>query len=105
MVHPIRPQDVTNVYRQQAASTGRSGRPGADGSDGAGVGAQQARRSDRVQLSDEAVQLRRVLDQIGDQPELRDQRIAELREQIASGTYDRGFTEVASRLVDEGLVQ
>ena len=32
-----------------------------------------------MQLSDEAVQLRRVLDSIAEHPELREQRIAELR--------------------------
>lgn len=102
MVQPIRPQDVTSVYRQQAASTSRAGQPGADGT-GAGPRA-AGRRSDRVQLSDEAVQLRRVLDSIAEHPELREQRIAELRAQIDSGTYDRGFTQVASRLLEEGLL-
>lgn len=103
MVQPIRPQDVTNVYRQQAASNARAGRADAEGSAGAGARA-LARRSDRVQLSDEALQLRRVLDSIAEHPELREERIAELRTQIEGGTYDRGFTQVASRLLDEGLL-
>src|SRR5437868_5085632 len=103
MVHPIRPQDIANVYRQQAASTGRAARPGADALMG-GPG-QPAPRTDRINISDEAVQLRKVLESIGDQPELREQRIAELREQISSGTYDRGLTEVASRLIEEGFAQ
>ena len=104
MVHPIRPQDIANVYRQQAASTGRAARPGADALMG-GPAQQPARRTDRINISDEAVQLRKVLESIGDQPELREQRIAQLRDQIASGTYDRGLTEVASRLIDEGFAQ
>jgi flagellar biosynthesis anti-sigma factor FlgM len=103
MVHPIRPQDIANVYRQQAASTGRPAGPGAEALTG---GAQQpAPRTDRINISDEAVQLRKVLESIGDQPELREQRVAQLREQIASGTYDRGFTEIANRLVEEGFAQ
>ena len=59
MVQPIRPQDVTNVYRQQAASTARTASAGAGGT-GANPRA-AVLRSDRVQLSDEAVQLRRGL--------------------------------------------
>jgi flagellar biosynthesis anti-sigma factor FlgM len=104
MVHPIRPQDIANVYRQQAASTGRPARSGLDGLTG-DAGPQPTPRIDRINISDEAVQLRKVLESIGDQPELREQRVAQLREQIASGTYDRGFTEIATRLVEEGLVQ
>ena len=103
MVHPIRPQDIANVYRQQAASTGRASRPGLDGTTN-GPG-QPAPRTDRINISDEAVQLRKVLESIDDQPELREQRVAQLREQIASGTYDRGFVEIAARLVEEGFAQ
>jgi flagellar biosynthesis anti-sigma factor FlgM len=104
MVHPIRPQDIANVYRQQAASTGRAARPGLDAVTGGG-GQQAAPRTDRINISDEAVQLRKVLESIGDEPELREQRVAQLRDQIASGTYDRGFTEIATRLVEEGFAQ
>ena len=102
MVQTIRPQDIANVYRQQAASTGRTTRPSADALAG-GAGQQQPLRTDRINISDEAVQLRKVLESIGDQPELREQRIAELRSQIANGTYDRGLTEVANRLIEEGF--
>ena len=102
MVQPIRPQDVTNVYRQQAASTARTASAGAGGT-GANPRA-AVLRSDRVQLSDEPVPLRRVLDSIAEHPELREERIAELRSQIDAGTYDRGFTQVANRLLDEGLL-
>jgi flagellar biosynthesis anti-sigma factor FlgM len=105
MVQPIRPQDVSNVYRQQSASTSRTGR-GADGNDsnatrGANGG---GRRSDQVMLSEEALQLQRVLESIAGQPAEREQRIEALRAQIADGTYDRDLDTVARRMVQDGLL-
>lgn len=106
MVQPVRPQDASNVYRQQAASTARpgGGTPAAGGDAGAPRGPQRGRRADQVTLSDEGRQLRRVLDAMAQLPEVRAQRVAFLQQQIADGTYDRGITAVARRLVEEGFV-
>jgi flagellar biosynthesis anti-sigma factor FlgM len=104
MVQPIRPQDVSNVYRQQAASTSRAGGQNAPGNEDASVNAGgRGRRSDQVSLSDEAQQLRRVLASISELPDVREQRVAFLREQIENGTYDRGIAEVAARMVEDGF--
>ncbi len=105
MMQPIRPQDASNVYRQQAASTtranGNAPAGGPDSKDAAG-GARGGRRIDRVTLSPEGLQLQRVLDAMGQIPDVREARIEALRQQIADGTYDRGITEIAQRLIEGG---
>lgn len=105
MMQPIRPQDASSIYRQQAASTTRAGgstpAAGAEGNEAAG-GARGGRRVDRVTLSPEGLQLQRVLDAMGQIPDVREARIAALQQQIADGTYDRGITEVAQRLIEGG---
>ena len=104
MMQPIRPQDASNVYRQQAASTTRSGgsTPPVGGDTGTSVGSRGGRRVDRVTLSPEGLQLQRVLDAMKQLPDVRAERVAVLQQQIADGTYDRGITEVAQRLVESG---
>jgi len=105
MMQPIRPQDASNVYRQQATSTARAARNApADGTDAAGGagGARNGRRIDRVQLSEEGLQLQRVLDAMAEVPDVREARIAALRQQIEDGTYDRGITQIAQRLIEGG---
>lgn len=105
MVQPIRPQDVSSVYQQQAMSRASgAGQSGTDGVNEAQRNGRSAVRSDRVTLSDEALALRRVLQSLGDQPEVREQRIAALKQQIADGTYDRGLGAVAARLVEDGFL-
>ena len=104
MVQPVRPQDVSSLYRQQSVSTARgraAAQPGAEPNHDTGA---TRSRADHVTLSDEAQQLRRVLDSMVDLPEVREQRIAFLRQQIDAGTYDRGIDEVAQRLIEEGLL-
>lgn len=104
MMQPIRPQDASSVYRQQAASTSRTpgATPPAGSEDGASGAARGGRRVDRVTLSPEGLQLQRVLDAMGEVPDVREERVAALRQQIADGTYDRGLTEVATRIVENG---
>lgn len=104
MMQPIRPQDASNVYRQQAASTTRAGgaTPPVGGEPGDQSAARSARRIDRVTLSSEGLQLQRVLDSLAQVPDVREERVAALRQQIADGTYDRGLDEVAARIVENG---
>ena len=105
MVQPIRPQDASGVYRQQAAASSRAGgagdTPEAGGPRGAGRG---GRRTDQVQLSSQAQDLERVVEAVADQPEIRASRAEELRKQIAEGTYNVDASAIARRLVKEGRI-
>ncbi len=90
------------VYQRQAVSIDAAG---GDGSPGNRAGASHAgRRNDEVTISDEAQQLRRVLEAVNELPEVREARIAELRRQLAQGQYGVDVAAIAERLVDEGLV-
>jgi flagellar biosynthesis anti-sigma factor FlgM len=90
-----------SVYQRQAVSDSA----GDDGSRGNRAGASRAgRRSDEVTISNEAQQLRRVLDAVNELPDLREARIAHLRQQLAQGQYGLDVAAIAERLVDEGLV-
>jgi anti-sigma28 factor (negative regulator of flagellin synthesis) len=42
------------------------------------------------------------LDAMGRLPDVREARVAALRQQIADGTYDLGIPQVAQRLVESG---
>ncbi len=90
------------VYQRHAVSVDPAG---GDGSRGNRAGASRAgRRSDEVTISNEAQQLRRVLDAVNELPDLREARIAYLRQQLAQGQYGLDVAAIAERLVDEGLV-
>ena len=102
MIQPVRPNDATGVYQRQVVSADSAG---GDGSRGDRAGASRAgRRSDDVTISDEAQQLRRVLDAVSELPDLREARIAHIREQLAQGQYGVDVAAIAERLVDEGLL-
>ncbi|MEE8336846.1 MAG: flagellar biosynthesis anti-sigma factor FlgM [Dehalococcoidia bacterium] len=99
MIQPIRPNDATGVYRRMAGSV--DGGVGAAGENAGG--ASSAVRRDQVTISDQAQALRRLIDKVQAQPELREARVAELRAQIAAGEYQVDGDALAALLVDEGL--
>ena len=90
------------VYQRNAASVDSAG---GDDARGNRAGASRGgRRSDEVTISNEAQQLRRVLDAVKELPDLREARIAQLRQQLAQGQYSLDVAAIAERLVDEGLL-
>lgn len=56
-------------------------------------------KTDGVVLSQEAQQVKALKDKIAQAPEVRTERIEELRKQIASGTYRPDAREVADRMI------
>ena len=102
MIEPVRTNDAMGVYQRHTVAVDSAG---GDGSRDDRAGASRAgRRSDEVTISDEAQQLRRVLDAVNELPDLREARIAHLRQQLAQGQYGLDAAAIAERLVDEGLV-
>ncbi len=98
----MRPNDAMGVYQRHTVAVDSAG---GDGSRDDRAGASRAgRRSDEITISNEAQQLRRVLDAVEELPDLREARIAQLRQQLAQGQYSVDVAAIAERLVDEGLV-
>lgn len=109
MIQPIRPQDASGIYRQvggAGAGNGGTGpsritREAVAGAPTAPprVAAARGRRADQVQISDRARQLRRVAIELAQTPDVRLDRVAELRAQIASGSYQIDPAAIAERMV------
>lgn len=102
MMQPIRPQDAGLIYQRQvtqadeAATSLGPRRSGAGGSGG-------ARRTDRVQLSPVAQELRHAVQAVAAQSDVREDRVAALRAQIEQGTYVVDASGIAGRLADLGF--
>ena len=60
-------------------------------------------QSSQVQISDEAKLMRQAADAVRSMPEVRADRVAALKKQIAEGTYHVDSADIADRLVDEQL--
>jgi negative regulator of flagellin synthesis FlgM len=99
MVEPIRPQDATGIYQRQVESTGAGARatPGRRTASPDGGG----RRADSVTLSERAQGLQRALTVVTGLPDVRNDRIAELRARLASGDYHVDADEIAQRMLEE----
>lgn len=102
MIDPIRPQDATGVYQRQVDATGGAGRatPGRRTA-AAGAG---GRRADSVTLSEQARGLQRALAVVTGLPDVRNERIAEIRARLASGDYHIDADEIAQRMLEERSV-
>ncbi|MHA6494582.1 flagellar biosynthesis anti-sigma factor FlgM [Pseudomonas borbori] len=98
-----------------AATPANSGRAGAAQSGGrneaistkqpttAPAAAEQAEASksgESVQFSREAQQLQKISDKLRDQPNVDNERVAQLKQAIADGSYSVDSKRVASRLLD-----
>lgn len=60
-------------------------------------------KSDGVELSKEAQQVLALREKLSQVPEVRQERVEELRKQIAAGTYRPDAKEVANRMLKSGV--
>lgn len=98
MIQPIRPQDASSVYRRQVGHADPAGAgTTARRTDGGG------RRTDRVTLSEGAREFARVMESVAKAPDVRADRVAQLRRQVESGTYVVDPTGLAGLLASRGL--
>lgn len=98
MIDPVRPQDASGVYRRQVANTPPPAHERGRGPERAGHG----RRSDQIDLSERARELRSAVAAVANQPELRAELVAALRQQIDDGTYRVDARAIARALLAEG---
>ena len=79
----------------------RSAREGADAESG-----QEPRvcGADTVALSDRVREIRSARQGIGAVPEIRQERVAELREQIREGRYEIDSGRIAEKMIEEALM-
>lgn len=101
MVQPIRPQDATGIYQRQVAQTEAAEAVAAQR--GGSRGAAGGRRADQVTLSEGAHAFVRAMDAVTAQPDVRADRVAQLRARLEAGTYQVDASRVARRLYDHGL--
>lgn len=101
MVLPVRPQDASGVYQRQVAqaqaasaheATRRTARSGGT-----------SRRSDEVSLSATAQSFARVMEAVQQQPDVRADRVADVRARIANGSYGVDADLIAQRLAERGF--
>lgn len=100
MVQPIRPQDATGIYQRQVAGAEQASalrRSEAAGGGGA------SRRTDQVQLSSDARSFARIMQAVSEQPEVRADRVEELRARVESGSYRVDADALAQLLLSRGL--
>ncbi len=102
MIQPIRPQDASGIYQRQVSNARDASDVAATRTDAARPGG-ASRRTDRVAVSDEARTFARVMQAVTEAPDVRADRVAELRERIASGDYRVEADALARLLVDRGV--
>ncbi len=62
-----------------------------------------AEQNDTVSLSDEAKLLASALQEAQNTPEIRQEKVASLKEQIENNTYQANPKAIATKMVDEGF--
>lgn len=101
MIQPIRPHEASGIYQRQVE---QAGDPATTGTRRAGDGTPQpGARHDQVSVSSQARQLRAVMQAMPSVPGERADVVAQLRQQIAEGSYEVDAGSIARRLLDDGL--
>ncbi len=102
MIEPVRPQDVSGIYRRNVAQSAEA----AEAAERRAPAARRALgspRNDEITLSAQARELRSALAAVVAQPETRAELVAALRRQIADGSYRPDPAAIALRMLSERL--
>ncbi|MBW1780207.1 MAG: flagellar biosynthesis anti-sigma factor FlgM [Deltaproteobacteria bacterium] len=67
-------------------------------------GSREVILKDKVVLSPEAQQIQKVKELIDSLPDIRDEKVAEIRAQIEAGDYDVDGEKIASKMIEESLL-
>ena len=60
-------------------------------------------KPDKLELSDQAREMKRTVDLVLKSPDVRADKVGELKKQIQAGTYQRSGAEIATKMVDRSL--
>ncbi len=90
--HVIR-EYTTRIQPTSTQSVGPSGTPRIDDTAG-----QPARRADEIRLSMGARELQQLREAVNAAPDIREDRVAAIRRQLAEGTYEIDYRALAQKL-------
>jgi negative regulator of flagellin synthesis FlgM len=63
-----------------------------------------AAKSDTVVISDAAKRIQEIRSQLDEIPDVREEKVAQLRSQIENGTYEINADKLAEKIINEGLI-
>ncbi|SDL67540.1 flagellar biosynthesis anti-sigma factor FlgM [Halarsenatibacter silvermanii] len=88
-INGVNPQQIQKIYQQQRQLLSESE-------------ANQERESgDRMEISAEARQIHEFAVQMEETPDIRQERVAELRQEVQSGSYEIDPEQIAESMIDE----
>jgi negative regulator of flagellin synthesis FlgM len=61
-------------------------------------------KTDTVVISDAAKRIQEIRNQLDEIPDVRDDKVAELKNQIENGTYEINADKIAETIIKEGLI-
>ena len=63
-----------------------------------------AAKTDTVVISDAAKRIQEIRSQLDEIPDVREEKVAQLRQQIENGTYEIKPDKIAEKIISEGLI-
>ena len=63
-----------------------------------------AAKTDTVVISDAAKRIQEIRNQLDEIPDVREDKVAQLRNQIENGTYKINADKIAEKIIQEGLI-
>ena len=61
-------------------------------------------KKDTVVISDAAKRIQEVRSQLDEVPDVDEEKVAQLRQEIEDGTYNRSADDIAAKMITEGLI-
>lgn len=93
-------QELARLYGQRTGPAREGAQTGAGGDATNASETTASTQGDAVVLSARVRELRRVVDVIRNLPEVREQRVEQIRQHIADGSYNVSAESLADRLLD-----
>ncbi len=95
----IDPSSLNNISKSKVERVGGKNLEEARGIDGAGEAA-RGESADRLALSERAEEMKAARAAMAEAPEVRADRVAELKAQVEAGTYEIDTDKVAERILN-----